>query len=201
MSPHLRLLMLTLVRIPVALAFLVWILSIEYSTFSLIIALILLITIELSDFLDGFIARRSNLVSELGSTLDPYADSVARLIVYSALAFDNLALMAVPLVMAFRDVTVAYTRILMTRAGISASANWSGKIKAVVQGVCAFLLILSPVLWPVHEKNVFETFLFADMFEPTAVEIISLVVIIVTLLSMIEYIVRAMPAVRSGLYK
>jgi CDP-diacylglycerol---glycerol-3-phosphate 3-phosphatidyltransferase len=198
---YLRLLMLTLIRIPLALVFLVWILSTEFSTYSLLVALTLLVAIELSDFFDGFIARRFNLVSELGATLDPYADSAARLIVYSALAFDNLALMAVPIVMAFRDVTVAYTRILMTRAGMSASANWSGKIKAIVQAVGAFLLILSPVLWPVREQNIFEAFLFVDLFKPIPIQIISWIVIIVTLLSMIEYIVRAMPAVRRGLKK
>ncbi len=193
--------MLTLVRIPIALVLLLWLLSTEYSPATLTVTLILLVIIELSDFLDGFIARKYNLTSELGATLDPYADSTARLITYTALAFDNLALMAVPIVMAIRDVTVAYTRVIVTRSGKSASAHISGKAKAVVQAAGAFLLVLSPVFWPVRERTIWEAFLFTDIFKPAPVLIISWIVILVTLASMIEYILRAVPAMRAGLPK
>jgi CDP-diacylglycerol---glycerol-3-phosphate 3-phosphatidyltransferase len=199
-NPYLKLLMLTLVRIPIAMVFLVWLLVTPYTPTTLTFALILLVAIELSDFLDGFLARRFNLVSELGATLDPYADSAARLIIYTALAFDNLALMAVPIVMAFRDITVAYTRILVSRTGKSASANYSGKIKAVVQAVGAFLLFLSPVFWPVQQQSFFEALLFTEIFKPIPVQIISWIVITVTLLSMIEYVYRAIPVVRNSLH-
>ncbi|GBE29531.1 putative CDP-diacylglycerol--glycerol-3-phosphate 3-phosphatidyl-transferase 2 [bacterium BMS3Bbin04] len=186
----------TLARIPIALLLFCWLFATDYNTTSLIVALILMASIELGDLLDGFLARRYNLVSELGATLDPYADSIARLIIYSALAYDNLALMAVPIVMAIRDITVAYSRIIITRAGKSASAKWSGKIKAVVQAVGAFLLILSPVIWPVKQQSFLEAFLFTNIFKPIPVQIISWIVIIVTMLSMIEYVVRALPAIR-----
>ena len=60
-----------------------------------------------------------------------------------------LALPVVPLVMALRDVTVAYTRLHLAAHGGSVSARRSGKIKAVVQGAGAMLLLLMPVLgWP-----------------------------------------------------
>ncbi|MBS1261465.1 MAG: CDP-diacylglycerol--glycerol-3-phosphate 3-phosphatidyltransferase [Calditrichaeota bacterium] len=146
---HMRaLLILTLARIPLALAALVYLLLTPYTTVAVAVATGLFALIELADFLDGLLARRLRLTSELGATLDPYADSIARLLVYTALAGDGLALFAVPVCMALRDVTVAYARVLTVRAGQSASARISGKLKAWVQGAGAFVLLLAPALWP-----------------------------------------------------
>jgi len=109
---------------------------------------------EVTDALDGFLARRYNLQSEWGAMLDPYADSVSRLIIYWALGQAGLALAVVVLVMAVRDVTVAYCRIIWTRQGRSVGAKLSGKAKAVVQFAGAFILLLLPLLvaaetrWP-----------------------------------------------------
>lgn len=43
------------------------------------ILLFLLLSSELSDFLDGYLARKNNNVTELGKILDPMADSITRL--------------------------------------------------------------------------------------------------------------------------
>jgi CDP-diacylglycerol--glycerol-3-phosphate 3-phosphatidyltransferase len=106
---------------------------------------VLLAISEVTDALDGFFARRLGVVSETGAMLDPYADSVSRLIVYWSLAGAGSALAFVPLVMAVRDVTVAYARITWVRQGKSVSARLSGKVKAVVQGVAAFALLWGPL--------------------------------------------------------
>jgi phosphatidylglycerophosphate synthase len=47
--------------------------------------------------------------------------------------------------MAFRDITVAYSRIVLVWHHRTVASNWSGKIKAWVQGAGAFfLLVLAP---------------------------------------------------------
>ena len=69
--------------------------------------------------------------STWGAALDPYMDSFSRLIVYWTLACAGLVTPLVPLVMALRDVTVAYCRIFLARAGHTVAANWSGKIDSV----------------------------------------------------------------------
>lgn len=114
----------------------------------------LLLAGEVTDALDGLLARRWDVKSEFGAMLDPYADSVSRIIVYWALSQVGLALAAVPLVMALRDITVAYCRIMLARSGRSVSANWSGKVKAVVQCVGAFCLLLCPLAPKVQEPTV-----------------------------------------------
>jgi hypothetical protein len=67
---------MTLGRIPIAVLFLVVLIYGKETTFTLVLALFLLLIIEFTDLYDGIIARRFGLVSEAGATLDPFADSV-----------------------------------------------------------------------------------------------------------------------------
>lgn len=141
--------LLTLSRIPMAIIFGLVLNSCQWSYGLLLFCLVLLGLIELSDLLDGYSARRLGIVSEEGAMLDPYADSVSRLIVFWSLASVHYILFLVPLVMALRDVTVAYSRIILTKNNRSVAAKLSGKIKAIVQGVGAFVILLGPVYWGV----------------------------------------------------
>ncbi len=144
--------------------------------------LFILILCELTDLIDGILARKLDLVSELGSMHDPYSDSISRMIVFWALGIVNLAFMSVVLVMAFRDVTVAYCRIVLTKNGKPVSAKWSGKIKAVIQGVAAMILLLGPIYWK----------WIGDWVLPFG----SWIVIIATLASIFEYAGAAIKSVK-----
>jgi CDP-diacylglycerol---glycerol-3-phosphate 3-phosphatidyltransferase len=144
---------LTLARLPLAAVFAAVLLSFDKamlfprSPAVLIVCAVLLVLLELTDLFDGILARKTGSVTEWGAMLDPYADSIARITVYWALAYRGLAMALVPLVMACRDVTVAYCRILLMRSQKSVSARWSGKIKAQFQSVGSVLLLLGPLYW------------------------------------------------------
>jgi CDP-diacylglycerol--glycerol-3-phosphate 3-phosphatidyltransferase len=173
---------ITLARIPLSVLFMIVLLVNKNDTFSLVISLVLLLLIETTDAFDGKIARRFNLVSEYGATLDPYADSISRLIVYASLASQNLVLLLVPLSMAIRDITVAYSRILLAQKNLSVSARISGKIKATVQASGSFIALMGPYYW---NHVGFWSF-----------HALSWIIITVTLLSSIEYIRDAMLAIK-----
>jgi CDP-diacylglycerol--glycerol-3-phosphate 3-phosphatidyltransferase len=136
---------LTLVRIPLALAFALLFALSGQSIWRILVALLLLSVMELSDVFDGFMARRLGVVSEWGAMLDPYADSVSRLIVFWTLAWAGYVLWITVLVMALRDVTVSYCRVTLTRHGITVKAKRSGKIKAIVQAIAGLLIVMGPV--------------------------------------------------------
>ena len=172
----------TLLRIPLAVAFSAVLLMSdgEWSTTTLVFCFVMLILIELTDLMDGFLARRLRSVTEWGAMMDPYADSIARLIVYWALAGAGMVLPMVPLVMALRDVTVGYCRITLTRHGGSVAANWGGKVKAIVQGGASSILLLGPFYWKAGGQM--------------AVPILSWVVMVVTALSVIPYAKSAIRA-------
>lgn len=174
----------TLARVPLAILFAVWILLSDRSGVQLFLAGLVLLLGEITDFLDGLLARQLGVVSEWGAMLDPYADSVARLVAYWALAQAALADPLTPLVMAIRDVTVAYCRVVLTRSGLSVSAKWSGKIKAWVQGFGAFVLLFTP--------------LYPEGSGAWVVLIASWVVIVATAASSLEYINAAVRAAARG---
>jgi len=174
----------TLARIPVAILFGVLLLYTSDSLLKLLACLVLLGFIEISDAADGHIARHYNLVTEYGAMLDPYADSIARLIIYWSLASNNLVLFLVPLCMALRDVTVAYSRIVMAKKNLTVSAKRSGKIKAAFQALGAFAALLGPNYWDAIGRWSFYT--------------LSGVIILVTLVSAVEYVRSAILALKNG---
>jgi CDP-diacylglycerol--glycerol-3-phosphate 3-phosphatidyltransferase len=106
-------------------------------------ALLLLLAAETTDMLDGLLARRLGVAGRFGELFDPYCDSVSRLVAYSGLAWGGLCPWWVVLVMAVRDVSVSYVRILCVHQGRQVSARPSGKLKAVVQGAAAVGLALT----------------------------------------------------------
>ncbi len=98
---------------------------------------------ELSDALDGFLARKYNQVTDLGKILDPMADSISRISVF--LTFTQPPV-NVPLVLVFvflyRDSVISTLRTICALRGFALAARASGKIKAIIQGVVAFFITL-----------------------------------------------------------
>jgi len=135
---------------------------------------------EITDTLDGQLARRTDNVTELGGLLDPLMDSLSRLIMFFALALVGWVTIAVPLVMGFRDIVVSYTRIIQARTGGKTSARWSGKVKAVVQAVIAPVVVAC-----VWVGGAFPAFSTAATW---AIHSLSGLLIAVTLWSMLDYI-------------
>ncbi len=153
MSRYLLLQLITVARIPLAIVIVVVLLTLQHTTQVIVTCAVVLAIGELTDFLDGFLARRWKLQSELGAMLDPYADSISRIIIFWGLACVELSLAIVPLVMALRDVTVSYCRIYWAMKGKSVSARWSGKVKAVVQCIAAFALLFLPLYPEAYRGN------------------------------------------------
>ena len=88
---------------------------------------------SLSDFVDGYLARRWNIVTRFGEWADPTAD---KLLVGAALVvlvdLRELPLWAA-LVIAIREVAVVYLRALIVRSGGTLPASAAAKLKTVLQ--------------------------------------------------------------------
>jgi CDP-diacylglycerol---glycerol-3-phosphate 3-phosphatidyltransferase len=105
--------------------------------------LAVMVICELSDILDGFLARRHNKVTELGKVLDPMADSIFRLTVFFSFTQGvvHLPLLLV-LVFFLRDAIVNSLRTLCALQGVALAARLSGKVKAIVQATTTFIILL-----------------------------------------------------------
>jgi CDP-diacylglycerol---glycerol-3-phosphate 3-phosphatidyltransferase len=99
---------------------------------ALIVLLVIFAAIELSDILDGFLARGTRSVSDLGKILDPFADSVSRLTYFVCFAAAGIMPLWVLMAVIYRDTGVALARILAARSGTVMAARLTGKLKAWV---------------------------------------------------------------------
>jgi len=98
----------------------------------------LFIIIEVSDLLDGYFARKLNLVSDIGKILDPFADSLSRLTYFLCFAGAGIMPLWVFLILLYRDLAVAFIRQNASMYGIVFASRLSGKLKAWVYAFSGF---------------------------------------------------------------
>ena len=111
---------------------------------SLLLAFSIFIVASITDFFDGFLARRNNLTSDLGRLLDPIADKI--LIIGVFCAFLELGIIntwVVSLIM-FREFIITSLRLYGLNKGIVLEAKKFGKHKTFSQilGICIVFLTL-----------------------------------------------------------
>lgn len=109
-------------------------------------ALVLFLVAALTDFVDGWLARRLGQVTALGRVLDPFVDKVLVCGTFIALLrFEELR-GVLPhwfvVVLIAREFLVTALRGLAETKGIAFPADWFGKIKMGVQTVTATLMLL-----------------------------------------------------------
>lgn len=108
---------------------------------SLTIAFALMIAAELTDFLDGLVARATGAVTDAGKILDPMADSMYRLIIFAAFVQNAWAPAWLLAVFIVRDIGVAYCRIIAMSRNQPVASRFSGKAKAVVQAAAQLFAV------------------------------------------------------------
>lgn len=111
---------------------------------SQLIACLIFIFASITDFLDGYIARRDHLVSNFGKFADPLAD---KLLVLTALILliekGQIASWIVAIIVA-RELSVTGLRtLLVEHGGVVMAAQWPGKIKTITQMLAIILLLLN----------------------------------------------------------
>lgn len=111
----------------------------RFALLSTVVLWVLFAIIELSDMLDGAVARGLGIVSDLGKLLDPFADVVSRLTYF--LVFVVLEIMPawMFLLIMYREVGIIFVRMMMMRDGVALAARKGGKTKAVMYAVSAGL--------------------------------------------------------------
>jgi CDP-diacylglycerol---glycerol-3-phosphate 3-phosphatidyltransferase len=89
----------------------------------------------ITDWLDGFLARKFNVISDFGKIIDPLADKLIVLAALAALTWkDPIRLhWLVFAIIAFREALVSVLRKILVRRLIILSADIWGKIKTVMQ--------------------------------------------------------------------
>ena len=142
---------LTILRVIMIPFFVFFLLSGVGGSASKWIALVIFAAASITDTLDGYIARRDNLITDFGKFMDPLAD---KLLVCSALIcfveLDKLPAWMVIIIIA-REFIISGFRLVASDNGIVIAASWWGKSKTISQMIMIILLIADiPALSIIH---------------------------------------------------
>ncbi len=105
------------------------------------VAGVLFIIASLSDFLDGYIARKYNMVTDLGKMLDAIADKILVNAVLILLATSGFIHPIIPVVIVIRDTFVNTIKMIAGNKGNVVAASIAGKIKTILM-MCGVALTL-----------------------------------------------------------
>ena len=106
--------------------------------------LVLFIIGSISDFLDGHIARKNNLVTTFGKFMDPIADKLLVNSLFIILTGVGRIHWLVTVIMVGRDIIVDVIRLIMVERGTVIAASKLGKLKTVTQMVALILVLALP---------------------------------------------------------
>ena len=149
-------------------------------------ATVLFIVVALTDWADGYLARRLNQTSSFGAFLDPVADkflvSASLLILVQLDRLDAL----VALVIIGREIAISALREWMAQIGASRSVavHMIGKVKTTVQLVAIPFLLYDGRLFGVIDTHLWGTVLIY-------------IAAVLTIWSMVYYLRRALPEIRA----
>lgn len=98
-----------------------------------------------TDFLDGNIARKRNMVTTFGKFADPIADKLLVDMMLIIMAYFHMIPVVCTIVMILRDLIVDGCRMVAAQKGVVVSAGFLGKMKTVFQMITIILTLLNNV--------------------------------------------------------
>lgn len=128
------------------------------------IAFLLFIIASATDFMDGYVARKYGLITNLGKFLDPIADKVLVLSIFIAFVALGQIHPVIPIIILFREFAVTGIRLMALEKGIVIAASNLGKSKTVLQIIAIILLFLSRIMTEVGCDFYYYVHLLASFF-------------------------------------
>jgi CDP-diacylglycerol--glycerol-3-phosphate 3-phosphatidyltransferase len=150
------------------------------------IATVLFIIVALTDWADGYLARRLNQTSSFGAFLDPVADKFLVCAALLVLVELDRVETLVALVIIGREIAISALREWMAQIGASRSVavHMLGKVKTTVQMVAIPFLLYHGALFEVIDTRIWGTWLIRAAA-------------VLTIWSMIYYLKKALPEIRA----
>ena len=104
---------------------------------------VLFIVSEITDMLDGMIARKRGEVSDFGKFFDPFADTLTQVTYFFCFVIDDILPPFLFLAVLYREFSILFIRNLMLKRGITLGARMGGKIKTVTYILAGALALLA----------------------------------------------------------
>jgi len=128
--------------------FMVWQLIFEENY---VVTAILVVISGLTDVIDGVIARKFNMVSDLGKALDPVADKLTQVVLLFCLLKFFPYILVPFILLVIKEVFTGITQlIIIKRDNVVLGADWYGKLTTVL----LYVTIFTHILWTAIPKIV-----------------------------------------------
>lgn len=116
---------------------------------------IILLISGITDCLDGFIARKFNMITDLGKVLDPIADKLTQIMVVFCLAHKHFSIMWVLFgFLVVKDFALLIGGIsIYKKKDMVVVSNWYGKVATIVFYIATILIIFFYPVMPELYKN------------------------------------------------
>lgn len=115
------------------------------------LAAAILVLSGLTDFLDGLIARKWNMVTDVGKVLDPLADKLTQLTICACLAIRHKEFILIGCLILVKELIMIGASVWLLRDGYQPpSSQWFGKIATAVFYVIAVYVVYQSAIKPEH---------------------------------------------------
>ncbi len=153
-----------------------------------LVILAIFLVASFTDFLDGYLARKNNLVTNFGKFLDPIADKLLVLAAMIMLVETGMIPGWIPVVILAREFVVSGIRMLAAGEGTVIAASWYGKVKTVSQMIAISLAFV--------DVNPFMAFLGGSLTGGLfvlniAMSVAMIVCVVATIFSGVDYFMKS----------
>ena len=151
-----------------------------------LIATVMFVVFALTDWLDGYLARKLNQISSFGAFLDPVADKFLVCASLLVLVYLRRTDVFVALIIIGREIAISALREWMAQIGAakSVAVHMLGKVKTVVQMVAIPFLLFDGQLFGVIDTHQWGVWLIW-------------IAAVLTIWSMVYYLQKALPEIRA----
>ncbi len=148
-----------------------------------IVAFTIFIIAALSDYADGYLARKQKSVTAFGKIIDPIADKLLILTTLFSFTLKGFILPIFIIIIGLREVLITVLRLYLLKNGAVLAAKDAGKIKTVLQIVVIIIIFSSRIL-----ANFYPAILQYQGLLFNSINFLMLILLVVTLTSMLVYL-------------
>ena len=165
---------LTILRVLLIPFFVFFMLAPYFPGYGNYIAVAIFIIASFTDFLDGYLARRDNLVTNFGKFMDPLADKLLVCAALICLVETGQLASWIVIIIISREFIISGFRLIASDNGIVIAASYWGKFKTVFQMIMVIMLIIN----------------FPNPIYAVAANIVTYIALGLTVVSLVDYVIK-----------
>lgn len=154
------------------------------------ISLVVYFVAAITDWYDGWLARKFNYITDWGKFLDPLADKILTSAAFFGFVYLGILELWMVLVIVIRDFTITGLRAYADYRNVSFTTSKSAKWKTFLQMLFIYYLLVIYTLQFTEYFNESNSDIFQSLLDPTLIYVLMLFVTLVTFYTGIEYIFR-----------